>query len=251
MNLFDLKGKTAIVTGSNTGLGQAICIAYAKMGVNVVGVSRRSSEETKKLIEKDNGVFYEINADLSTTANINMIFDEAMKKFNSIDILVNNAGMILRNDSILVTEEEWDKVLNVNLKTVFFLSTEFARRNFNLNKKGKIINIASMLSYQGGFRVSSYCASKSAIMGITKSLCNEWASKGINVNAIAPGYFETNNTSEIRSDQTRNEAILDRIPQGRWGKPEDLVGTAIFLASAASDYVNGFTIAVDGGWLAR
>lgn len=251
MNLFDLTGKTAIVTGSNTGLGQAICVGLSEAGCNIVGVSRRSSEETRKLIEEKNGKFYEINADLSDINNVAIIIKKANDYFGRVDILVNNAGMILRSDSIDVSEEDWDKVLDVNLKTVFFLSTEFARNCISNNHGGKIINIASMLSYQGGYRVSSYCASKSAVMGITKSLCNEWAIKGINVNAIAPGYFETNNTKDLRNDQNRNEAILERIPAGRWGNPNDLIGAVIYLASDASNYVNGFTIAVDGGWLAR
>ena len=251
MNLFDLSGKTAIVTGSNTGLGQAICVGLSEAGCNIVGVSRRSSEETKKLVEKNNRKFYEINADLSNIDSVTEIINESIKFYGKVGILGNNAGMILRNDSIDVTEEDWDKVLNVNLKSVFFLSTEFAKNCIANNHCGKIINIASMLSYQGGFRVASYCASKSAIMGITKSLCNEWAIKGINVNAIAPGYFETNNTKDIKNDQNRNEAILERIPAGRWGKPNDLIGAVIFLSSEASNYVNGFTLAVDGGWLAR
>lgn len=251
MDLFNLSGKTAIVTGSNTGLGQAICVGLSESGCNIVGVSRRSSEETKRLVMEKNGKFLEINADLSNTNAVKEIIDKAYSHFGSVDILINNAGMILRNDSIDVSEEDWDKVLNVNLKTVFFLSQEFAKNCLSNNHGGKIINIASMLSYQGGYRVASYCASKSAIMGITKSLCNEWASKGINVNAIAPGYFETNNTKDIRNDQNRNEAILDRIPAGRWGNPSDLIGAIIFLSSKASDYVNGFTLAVDGGWLAR
>ena len=165
--------------------------------------------------------------------------------------MVNNAGIIKRADAVDVTEEDWDSVINVNQKVVFFLSQAFAKVVFAQNKKGKIINIASMLSYQGGIRVPAYCASKSAVIGFTRSLCNEWASKGINVNGIAPGYMETNNTEQIRSDSKRNDAILERIPQGRWGRPEDIAGAAIFLASEASDYINGFTIAVDGGWLAR
>lgn len=251
LNLFELKGKTAIVTGANTGLGQAICIAYAKMGANIVGVARRSSEETKIECEKAGAKYLEVTADLSTTEPIERIINSAIEAFGHVDILVNNAGIIIRNDSSLVTEEEWDKVINVNQKVVFFLSQAFANWCMNNGKKGKIINIASMLSYQGGLRVPAYCASKSAVLGFTRSLCNEWASKGINVNGIAPGYMETNNTTQIREDEKRNQDILARIPQGRWGKPDDIVGAAIFLASEASDYVNGFTIAVDGGWLAR
>lgn len=251
MDIFSLKGKTAIVTGANTGLGQAICIAYAEAGCNVVGVARRSCEETQKMVEANGVKFLEVLADLSNVSVASDIFDKALEVFGAVDILVNNAGVIKREDSINVSEADWDSVINVNQKVVFFMCQEFARRCFAANRRGKIINICSMLSYQGGFRVASYCASKSAIMGVTKALCNEWASKGINVNAIAPGYMETNNTLQIRSDSNRNEAILDRIPQGRWGTPSDLKGAAIFLASEASDYINGFTLAVDGGWLAR
>ena len=250
-NLFSLKGKTAIVTGSNTGLGQAICVAYAKAGANVVGVSRRSSDETKEKVEALGAKFVEVRADLSTTEPVKDIIKTAYEKFGSCDILVNNAGIIKREDAINVKEEDWNSVIDVNLNVVFFLSQEFAKENIKRGCNAKIINICSMLSYQGGIRVASYTASKSAVLGLTRALCNEWASCGINVNAIAPGYMETNNTAQLRSDDNRSDEILKRIPQNRWGKPEDLVGAAIFLASDASNYVNGFTIAVDGGWLAR
>ncbi len=249
--MFDIKDKVAIVTGANTGLGQAICVAYAKAGAKVLGVARRSCAETKAKIDAIGGIFNECTADLSSTTPIDNIIKTAIDLYGTVDILVNNAGIIKRADAVDVTEEDWDSVINVNQKVVFFLSQAFAKVVFAQNKKGKIINIASMLSYQGGIRVPAYCASKSAVIGFTRSLCNEWASKGINVNGIAPGYMETNNTEQIRSDSKRNDAILERIPQGRWGRPEDIAGAAIFLASAASDYINGFTIAVDGGWLAR
>lgn len=249
--MFDIKDKVAIVTGANTGLGQAICVAYAKAGAKVLGVARRSCAETKAKIDAIGGIFNECTADLSSTTPIDNIIKTAIDLYSTVDILVNNAGIIKRADAVDVTEEDWDSVINVNQKVVFFLSQAFARVVFAQNKKGKIINIASMLSYQGGIRVPAYCASKSAVIGFTRSLCNEWASKGINVNGIAPGYMETNNTEQIRSDSKRNDAILERIPQGRWGRPEDIAGAAIFLASEASDYINGFTIAVDGGWLAR
>lgn len=249
--MFDIKDKVAIVTGANTGLGQAICVAYAKAGAKVLGVARRSCAETKAKIDAIGGIFNECTADLSSTTPIDNIIKTAIDLYGTVDILVNNAGIIKRADAVDVTEEDWDSVINVNQKVVFFLSQAFARVIFAQNKKGKIINIASMLSYQGGIRVPAYCASKSAVIGFTRSLCNEWASKGINVNGIAPGYMETNNTEQIRSDSKRNDAILERIPQGRWGRPEDIAGAAIFLASEASDYINGFTIAVDGGWLAR
>lgn len=249
--MFDIKDKVAIVTGANTGLGQAICVAYAKAGAKVLGVARRSCAETKAKIDAIGGIFNECTADLSSTTPIDNIIKTAIDLYGTVDILVNNAGIIKRADAVDVTEEDWDSVINVNQKVVFFLSQAFAKVVFGQNKKGKIINIASMLSYQGGIRVPAYCASKSAVIGFTRSLCNEWASKGINVNGIAPGYMETNNTEQIRSDSKRNDAILERIPQGRWGRPDDIAGAAIFLASAASDYINGFTIAVDGGWLAR
>ena len=249
--MFDIKDKVAIVTGANTGLGQAICVAYAKAGAKVLGVARRSCAETKAKIDAIGGIFNECTADLSSTTSIDNIIKTAIDLYGTVDILVNNAGIIKRADAVDVTEEDWDSVINVNQKVVFFLSQAFAKVVFAQNKKGKIINIASMLSYQGGIRVPAYCASKSAVIGFTRSLCNEWASKGINVNGIAPGYMETNNTEQIRSDSKRNDAILERIPQGRWGRPEDIAGAAIFLASEASDYINGFTIAVDGGWLAR
>ena len=249
--MFDIKDKVAIVTGANTGLGQAICVAYAKAGAKVLGVARRSCAETKAKIDAIGGIFNECTADLSSTTPIDNIIKTAIDLYGTVDILVNNAGIIKRADAADVTEEDWDSVINVNQKVVFFLSQAFAKVVFAQNKKGKIINIASMLSYQGGIRVPAYCASKSAVIGFTRSLCNEWASKGINVNGIAPGYMETNNTEQIRSDSKRNDAILERIPQGRWGRPEDIAGAAIFLASEASDYINGFTIAVDGGWLAR
>lgn len=249
--MFDIKDKVAIVTGANTGLGQAICVAYAKAGAKVLGVARRSCAETKAKIDEIGGIFNECTADLSSTTPIDNIIKTAIDLYGTIDILVNNAGIIKRADAVDVTEEDWDSVINVNQKVVFFLSQAFAKVVFAQNKKGKIINIASMLSYQGGIRVPAYCASKSAVIGFTRSLCNEWASNGINVNGIAPGYMETNNTEQIRSDSKRNDAILERIPQGRWGRPEDIAGVAIFLASEASDYINGFTIAVDGGWLAR
>ena len=249
--MFDIKDKVAIVTGANTGLGQAICVAYAKAGAKVLGVARRSCAETKAKIDAIGGIFNECTADLSSTTPIDNIIKTAIDLYSTVDILVNNAGIIKRADAVDVTEEDWDSVINVNQKVVFFLSQAFAKVVFAQNKKGKIINIASMLSHQGGIRVPAYCASKSAVIGFTRSLCNEWASKGINVNGIAPGYMETNNTEQIRSDSKRNDAILERIPQGRWGRPEDIAGAAIFLASEASDYINGFTIAVDGGWLAR
>ena len=248
LDKFSLKGKVAIVTGSNTGLGQGICKAYVEAGAKVVGVSRRPSDETAAICGKN---FHNVIADLSSCDVIPKVIDETLKKFGKIDILVNNAGIIKRQDSIEFSEEDWDSVLNVNLKTVFFLTQAVAQQFLKQNSGGKIINIASMLSYQGGIRVPSYTASKSAIRGVTMTLANEWAKYGINVNGIAPGYMATNNTQNLRQDEERSADILARIPAGRWGTPEDLQGAAVFLASAASDYVNGFTLAVDGGWLGR
>lgn len=249
LDSFSLKDKVAIVTGSNTGLGQGICKAYAEAGAKVVGVSRRPSEETERLIGKEN--FYNVIADLSSCEVIPTVIGQTLEKFGKIDILVNNAGIIKRQDSIEFSEENWDSVINVNLKTVFFLTQSVAQQFLKQKTGGKIINIASMLSYQGGIRVPSYTASKSAIRGITMTLANEWAKYGININGIAPGYMATNNTQALRGDEERSADILARIPAGRWGTPEDLAGAAVFLASAASDYVNGFTLAVDGGWLGR
>lgn len=248
LDKFRLDGKVAIVTGSNTGLGQGICKAYVEAGAKVVGVSRRPSTETQEMLG-DN--FYNVIADLSSVDVIPKVIDETLAKFGRIDILVNNAGIIKRQDSIEFSEENWDSVINVNLKTVFFLTQAVAQQFIKQNSGGKIINIASMLSYQGGIRVPSYTASKSAIRGITMTLANEWAKYGVNVNGIAPGYMATNNTEQLRQDEGRSADILARIPAGRWGTPADLEGAAVFLASAASDYVNGFTLAVDGGWLGR
>jgi 2-deoxy-D-gluconate 3-dehydrogenase len=250
MGLFNLKGKTVLITGTNTGLGQAMAIAFAKEGANVCGVARKEQNETKEECLKYSD-FLDIRCDLSEFDSLETIFNLAEDKFGHVDILINNAGIIKRSDSISVTVKEYDDVINLNQKLVFFMCQRFAKKLFELNIGGKIINIASMLSYQGGFRVSSYAQSKHAIEGLTKSLCNEWAIKNININAIAPGYMETNNTKQIREDRVREAEILARIPQGRWGKPSDIAGTALFLASSASDYINGFTIAVDGGWLAR
>jgi 2-deoxy-D-gluconate 3-dehydrogenase len=249
LDLFKLDGKVAVVTGSNTGLGQGICRAYVEAGAKVVGVSRRPSTETQEMLGDEN--FYNVIADLSSCDVIPKVIEESVKRFGRIDILVNNAGIIKRQDSIEFTEENWDSVMNVNLKTVFFLTQAVGKQFIAQHSGGKIINIASMLSYQGGIRVPSYTASKSAIRGLTMTLSNEWAKYGVNVNAIAPGYMATNNTQALRQDEERSADILARIPAGRWGTPADLEGAAVYLASAASDYVNGFTIAVDGGWLGR
>ena len=250
-NLFSLAGKTAIVTGANTGLGQGISVALAAAGAHVFGVARRSCEETLNKVNEVGGQFTEVIADLSDLSAIEKIMTEVKSKTERIDILVNNAGIIKRADAIDVTVEEWDQVIDLNQKMVFFLSQAVAKDWIADQKGGKIINICSMLSYQGGIRVPSYTTSKSGVAGLTRALANEWAIHNINVNAIAPGYMATNNTTQLRNDSNRNDAILERIPAGRWGTPEDMYGAAIFLASDASAYMNGFTIAVDGGWLAR
>ena len=250
-NPFNLSGITAIVTGANTGLGQGMAVALAEAGADVALVGRSRPEETVELVEKTGRKAHVIMADLGSMEPIERIVSETRENLGEIDILVNNAGIIKRNDSIDFTEEDWDAVMDINLKTLFFLSQAVARSMIAAEKGGKIINIASMLSYQGGIRVPSYTASKSGVMGLTRILANEWAAHGINVNAIAPGYFATNNTAALQADEKRNTEILGRIPAGRWGKPSDLGGAAVFLSSSASDYVQGITLPVDGGWLAR
>ncbi|MFD1190203.1 MULTISPECIES: 2-dehydro-3-deoxy-D-gluconate 5-dehydrogenase KduD [Phenylobacterium] len=251
MKLFDLSGKTAIVTGANTGLGQGIAQALAMAGADIAAVGRTAPAETQKAVEALGRRFVAISADLSSMEPIGRVLDETIAAFGGVDILVNNAGIIRRNDALEFTEDDWDAVMDVNLKTTFFLTQAVAKQMLAQGRGGKIINVASMLSYQGGIRVASYTASKSGLAGITKLLANEWAAKGINVNAIAPGYFATNNTEALRADEGRTRDIMARIPAGRWGEPSDLGGAAVFLASAASDYVHGTLLPVDGGWLAR
>ncbi|MAP94944.1 MAG: 2-deoxy-D-gluconate 3-dehydrogenase [Ponticaulis sp.] len=250
-NPFDLAGKVAVVTGANTGLGQGMAVALAEAGADLALVGRSAPEETVELVKQTGRKVHVIMADLGSLDPIDKIIGETKEELGGLDILVNNAGIIKRNDSIDFTEEDWDAVMDINLKTLFFLSQAAAKSMIAAGKGGKIINIASMLSYQGGIRVPSYTASKSGVMGLTRILANEWAAHGINVNAIAPGYFATNNTAALQADEQRNTEILGRIPAGRWGKPSDLGGAAVFLSSAASDYVQGITLPVDGGWLAR
>lgn len=251
LDKFNLEGKAAIVTGSSTGLGQGMIIGLAEAGADITGVDYVDSTETRKMVEKIGRRFLEIKANLLITEPIESIIEQTVKEYGRVDILINNAGIIRREDAIDFTEKDWDDVIDINAKTVFFFSQAIARQFVKQKTGGKIINIASMLSFQGGIRVPSYTASKSAVMGLTRALANEWAKYKINVNAIAPGYMATNNTKALREDKARSKAILDRIPAGRWGLPEDVAGPAVFLASEASDYVNGYTIAVDGGWLAR
>ncbi|MCF7363776.1 MULTISPECIES: 2-dehydro-3-deoxy-D-gluconate 5-dehydrogenase KduD [Vibrio] len=251
LDSFDVKGKVAIVTGCDTGLGQGMALGLAQAGCDIVGVNIVEPTETIELIKATGQKFIDIRANLMKLDDIPSIVSRAVEECGRIDILVNNAGIIRRNDAIDFSEQDWDDVMNINIKSVFFMSQAVAKQFMAQGNGGKIINIASMLSYQGGIRVPSYTASKSGVMGITRLMANEWAKHNINVNAIAPGYMATNNTAALRADEERNQAILERIPADRWGTPEDLAGPCVFLASKASDYINGYTIAVDGGWLAR
>jgi len=249
-NLFDLSGRTALVTGANTGLGQAITIALAEAGADIVAAGRSDPSDTAARVRAAGRRFHAVQADLSQPDQLAGVVEQALAASGRLDILVNNAGIIHRADAIDVTEADWDAVLDTNLKSLFFLS-QAAARHMLANGGGKIVNVASLLSFQGGIRVPAYAASKSGVAGLTHALANEWAARGINVNAIAPGYFATNNTAALRADPEREPQILARIPAGRWGQPGDLAGAAVFLASAASDYVHGVVLPVDGGWLAR
>jgi 2-deoxy-D-gluconate 3-dehydrogenase len=248
--LFDLTGRVAIVTGANTGIGQGLAIALAGAGADVALVGRTPAEQTAECVRAAGRRAAIIGADLSTVAPVQEVVERTLNELGGVDILVNNAGIIRRADALDFSEEDWDAVIDTNLKSVFFLC-QAAARHMVAKGKGKIINIASMLSFQGGIRVPSYTASKSGVAGLTKLLANEWAAKGINVNAIAPGYIATNNTAALQADEARNRQIMERIPAGRWGQPSDLAGAVVFLASDASDYIQGHILAVDGGWLAR
>jgi len=250
-NKFDLKGKVAIVTGCAAGLGQGMALGLAQAGADIVGVDYIETPETKELIESTGQRFVGVVANLLSIEPVNSIVETAVKEFGHVDILVNNAGIIRREDSLEFSEKDWDDVMNINIKTVFFLSQAVAKQFVKQGNGGKIVNIASMLSFQGGIRVPSYTASKSGVKGVTMLLANEWAKYNVNVNAIAPGYMDTANTAPLIADKKRAAEILGRIPAGRWGLPSDLAGPVVFLCSEASDYINGYTIAVDGGWLAR
>ncbi|MBI5768146.1 MAG: 2-dehydro-3-deoxy-D-gluconate 5-dehydrogenase KduD [Verrucomicrobia bacterium] len=251
LDAFKLTGKTAIVTGAARGLGQGYCLALAEAGADIVAVDVIPMDDTVKQVGALGRKCAAIVANLADRKEGPRIIAEAHRTFASLDILVNNAGIIRREDFEKFSEKDWDDVININLSGVFFLSQAFVKDVLARQAKAKIINVASMLSFQGGIRVPSYTASKSAVQGLTRLMANELAAKGFNVNAIAPGYMATDNTAQLRADEKRNQAILDRIPAARWGTPDDLKGTVVFLASAASDYVNGYTVAVDGGWLAR
>ena len=251
LDKFKLENKVAIVTGSARGLGQGMAIGLAEAGADVVLVDILDMSDSRQQIEKLGRQCETVTADLAKKESVDQIINKMLESLGKIDILVNNAGIIRRAPLVEFSEKDWDDVMNINIRTLFFLSQAAAKVMIKQGKGGKIINTASMLSFQGGILVPSYTASKSAVMGLTRLLANELAPHNINVNAIAPGYMATDNTAALRADPVRNKAILDRIPAGRWGDPEDLKGVAVFLASNASAYLNGYTVAVDGGWLAR
>lgn len=252
LDLFRLDGKSALVTGACTGLGQGLAIGLARAGADVAGVYHsHAPDEVAREVAAAGRRFVGISADLAQRSSVEAIVEQATAALGQIDILVNNAGIIRRNSLLDFTEADWDAVIDINLKHLFLLSQAVARQMVAAKRPGKIIHIASMLSFQGGIRVPSYTAAKHGVLGLTRIMANEWAPLGINVNAIAPGYMITNNTQALREDPKRSAEIMARIPAGRWGLPEDLHGAVVFLASSASDYVHGTTLAVDGGWLAR
>ena len=246
-NPFSIEGKCALVTGANTGIGQAIAMGLAAAGAHVIAAGRSSCDETVAQITAAGGSAEALTLDLSDPVK----GAAELAKAGDLDILVNNAGIIRREDSVDYSEADWDDVMDVNLKAVFLLCQAFAKAAIARGAEGRIVNIASLLSFQGGIRVPAYTASKHGVAGLTKIFANEWAAKGINVNAVAPGYIATNNTAALQADETRNRQILERIPEQRWGDPADIGGAAVFLASRAADYVQGHILAVDGGWLAR
>ena len=252
LDLFKLDGKVALVTGAGQGLGQGMAIAFAEAGADIAGLDRIGCEATCESVHALGRRYHESVVDLreASVADLNIVVDRIVKEFGHIDILVNNAGIIRRTPAIDFSEIDWDDVMQINLKAAFFLSQAVGRVMIS-QQSGKIINIASVLSFQGGINVPSYTAAKSGLAGITRALANEWAKHGINVNAIAPGYMATDNTTALRADPNRSKSILERIPAGRWGMPDDLKGAAVFLASSASDYIHGAVLPVDGGWLSR
>lgn len=253
LDSFRLDGKVALVTGAGRGLGQAMAVALAEAGADIVGADRTPGrEDTDNRVRALGRRFAHITLDLdeATVPQMNETVTRMVQDFGRLDILVNNAGIIRRTPAMDFSEEDWDSTIQINLKSLFFLA-QAAGRVMKPQGGGKIINVASLLSYQGGILVPAYAAAKHGVMGLTKALANEWAALGINVNGIAPGYMATDNTLALRNDEARNAAILARIPVGRWGNADDLKGAAVFLASSGSDYVHGITIPVDGGWLAR
>ncbi len=251
LSAFSLSGKSIVVTGANTGIGQGIALSIGRAGGRVIGVGRSSMEETATLMAGQGADFVEVRADLRSAKAAQAMFDDIWTQHGPVDGLVNNAGIIKRVDAVDFTEDDWDSVMDVNLKSTFFLAQSLGRKALAEDRPARIVNIASMLSFQGGIRVASYTASKSGVLGITRLLANEWAAKGINVNAVAPGYIETNNTEALRNNPDRSQAILGRIPAGRWGVPSDIGDAVVFLLAPASNYMHGAVIPVDGGWLAR
>jgi 2-deoxy-D-gluconate 3-dehydrogenase len=251
MNWFDLSGRVALVTGARSGLGRALARVLAEAGADIVGLGSTAMPDTAAEVAATGRRFTEVVLDLAAASDLDSVVGQVEADVGALDILVNNAGVIRRAPVLEFQEADWDAVMTVNLKSLFFLSQAVARRMVARRTQGRIINIASVLSFQGGIRVPSYTASKHGVVGLTRLLANELAPHGITVNAIAPGYMETDNTADLRADPTRNRQILDRIPVGRWGRPEDLATAILFLASPASSYVTGSVVAVDGGWLAR
>jgi 2-deoxy-D-gluconate 3-dehydrogenase len=251
LDKFKLDGRVALVTGASAGLGAAIAVALAEAGADVVAHGNsRTPEATCELVRSSGRRSLALRGDLGDKETPQRLISQTLDEFKRLDILVNNAGTIRRAPAAEYTEEDWQVVIEVNLSSVFRLS-QLAGRHMLERGRGKIVNVASLLSFQGGITVPAYAASKGAVAQLTKALANEWAARGINVNAIAPGYMRTDNTAALQQDETRSRQILERIPAGRWGEPEDLAGAAVFLCSAASDYLHGHVLAVDGGWLGR
>ena len=249
---FKLEGRVALVTGASTGLGAAIAIALAEAGAQVAcHGNTRSPESTCDRIKSSGGLAHSISGDLSEAATAKRLVDQTLERFDRIDVLINNAGTIRRAPAVDYSDDDWATVIEVNLSSVFRLCKLAGKQMIESERGGKIVNIASLLSFQGGVTVPAYAASKGGVAQLTKALANEWAKHSINVNAIAPGYMRTTNTAALQADETRNRQILERIPAGRWGEPEDIAGAAVFLSSSASDYVNGHVLVVDGGWMGR
>ena len=247
---FDLGGRIAVVTGARRGIGRGVAMGLAQAGADLVVAGRAAADDLTADVERLGRRCLAVEADLADPAQVDRVIPRAVEAFGRVDILVNNAGTATRGPALDVTRDDWHRVLQVNLHAVFSLC-QAAARDMLPRGRGKIINIASLMSFQGGINIAGYTASKGAVAQLTKLLANEWAAHGINVNAIAPGYIATDLTRPLREDPVRGPAILARIPAGRWGRPDDLAGAAVFLASAASDYVHGHLLVVDGGWLAR
>lgn len=251
LRAFDLTGRQIAVTGANTGIGQGIAVSLCRAGATVLGVGRSAMNETEQAVAAEPGGFHAIPCDLADPAAAASLIDKLWSDHGPLDGLVNNAGIIRRSDATQMSGEDWADVLDINLTVPFKLCQAFAARVLDTGRRGKIVNIASLLSFQGGIRVAGYTASKHGIAGITKTLANEWAGRGINVNAVAPGYIVTNNTQALREDPRRSAEILGRIPAGRWGEASDIGDTVVYLSAPASDYVHGTVLSVDGGWLGR